>query len=356
MFSRQKYGGVTKYFCEMIKNQPKEYQHSISVLFSNNQHLKDNYSFFKKIYFPLPPEESRLFGHFKKSLYNFNRLYSNYRISLNNFDIFHSTYYDPYFLEVLKKPYVITVHDLIFFKYKDLPNRDNEIAQMSKVIKNSNRIIAISENTKKDLIGILNISPEKIDVIYHGFNKVYSNKNLNQHGRYILYVGARPGYKNFKNLAKAFKIISIKDKDLKLICVGSSFTKKEIEELNILGILQKTIAIGVNEMKLNQLYSNALAFVYPTEYEGFGMSILEAFSNDCPVCLSNTSCLPEIAGEAGIYFDPLSPECIADAIRKTINDPIFSRGMIEKGKNRLLSFSWEKCAEQTIKSYENALS
>ena len=356
MFSRQKYGGVTKYFCEMIKNQPKESLSSVSVLCSNNQHLKDNFSFFKKIYFPFPPTESRLFGHFKKNLYKFNRLYSTYKISSNNFDLFHPTYYDTYFLEILKRPYVITVHDLIFFKYKELSNRENEIAQMCKVIKNSNRIIAISENTKHDLIDILDVDPGKIDVIYHGFNKIHSKKSINPYGRYLLYVGARPGYKNFKNLAKAFKIISIKDKDLKLVCVGSAFTEKELDELKELEILNRTIAIGVNEIQLNHLYANALAFVYPTEYEGFGMSILEAFSNDCPVCLSNTSCLPEIAGEGGSYFDPYNVDSIVNTVKEVIYNKELAEKMVKKGNKRLENFSWKRCSQETLQTYKKALS
>jgi len=356
MFNRQKYGGITKYFCELIKHLPEGHSYLLGVLASDNQHLKDDFDFFKKFYFPIPQKESRIRGHLKSKLYKLNKLYSKGLISSNKYDLFHPTYFDPYFVNIAKKPYIVTVHDLIVFKFNNVQRKEEQMAEMTKIIRNARRIIAISENTKADLINILNVAPERIDIVYHGFNKFHVKNNLNPYGRYILYVGARPGYKNFKNLAQAFKILVSDDEDLKLVCVGAPFSKEELEELKAMKILKNTIAIGVNEIRLNQLYSHALAFVYPTQYEGFGMSILEAFSNGCPVCLSNTSCLPEIAGEAGIYFDPLSPESIESAIRKTIYDPIFSKKMTEAGQKRLLNFSWNKCAEQTVQSYENALS
>lgn len=356
MFSRQKYGGITKYFCELLKHYPEGNSFTLGVLLSNNQHLKDDSNFFKKIYFPIPQKESRIRGHLKSKLYQLNTLYSRGLISSNNYDLFHPTYFDPYFLNIVKKPYVVTVHDLIIFKFNEADRKKDQMAEMTKIIKKARRIIAVSENTKADLINILKVSPERIDIVYHGFNKFHLKNNVNPYGRYILHVGARPAYKNFKNLAMAFKKLVSDDEDLKLLCVGASFSKEELEELKAMKILKNTIAMGVNETKLNQLYSHALAFVYPTQYEGFGMSILEAFSNDCPVCLSNTSCLPEIAGEAGIYFDPLSPESIESAIRKTIYDPVFSQKMTEAGQKRLLNFSWDTCAAQTMQSYEKALS
>jgi len=304
MFLKQKYGGITKYFCELIKNLPSEHQYKLSVLFSDNQHLKDEKKVFRKLYIPIPKKESRIRGHLKKNASELNKLYSQYHISSNKYDLFHPTYYDTYFINKLKKPFVVTVHDLIEFKFKEQYKSDSLIPQMQKIIKNAQRVIAISENTKKDLIDILQIKEEKIDVIYHGFNKPSLNDRNNKFGRYILYVGYRGGYKNFSRLATVFSRLIHKDKDLKLICVGQPFTKEELAEVKDLKILDKIIVIGANESELNTLYSHALVFVYPTLYEGFGMSILEAFANDCPVCLGNTSSLPEVAGNAAVYFDP----------------------------------------------------
>ncbi len=355
MFSLQKYGGISKYFCELMKNLPDEHQFKLSVLISENQHLKDDFGFFKKIYFPVPKNAGRIRSVLRRSAYSLNHYYSTKFLVQNKYDLLHPTYFDPYFLEYIKKPYIVTVHDLIAFKEQKVHQKKRQMARMTQVINNSQRIISVSEHTKQDLVNILNVSPEKIDVVHHGFNPFNLKNNTNHYGRYILYVGARLNYKNFKILSKAFRELSIKDNDLKLICVGSPFSKEELEELERLKIRGKTVAIGVNENKLNQLYANALTFVYPSQYEGFGMPILEAFANNCPVCLSNSSSLPEIAGNAGNYFDPCDLDSVLYSIKKVIYEPEFSGRMIEAGNKRLSNFSWQKCADETLNSYKKAV-
>ena len=208
MFLIQKYGGITKYFCELIKNLSPEHQFNLSVLFSDNQHLKDDRKIFRKIYIPMPNNDFRGKSFLKRNAYNINKLCSRYHISLTNYDILHPTYYDTYFLNNLKKPYIITVHDLIEFKFKEQYKNNSRIPQMKQIIKKANRIISVSENTKKDLIEIFNVNPNKIDTIYHGFNKPVLNENINIFGRYILFVGIREGYKNFAIFIK-IKIILI---------------------------------------------------------------------------------------------------------------------------------------------------
>jgi len=264
-----------------------------------------------------------------------------------------------YFLNKLKKPFIITVHDLINIKFKDTFNIDDEIGfQMRRLINKANRIIAISENTKKDLIEIFNINPDKIDVIYHGYNKKNSLKSENiikKFGQYILFVGARSQYKNFKILAEAISKLLKTEKNLKLVCVGRPFNNEENLLLSKLGIANQTKALYVNEDTLNDLYSNALLFVYPSLYEGFGMPILEAFANNCPVCLSNTSCFPEIAGNAGAYFDPHDQESVLFAVKNVIYNNSYAEKLVLAGQERLKSFSWEKAAKETISSYYKAI-
>lgn len=355
MFLIQKYGGITKYFCELIQHLGENAQFELSLLFSENQHLKDNYNFFKKKYVPLTYKSSRLTGYAKEYIYKLNEYHSEQVLKKNDYNLFHPTFYDNYFFKHLKKPFIITVHDLIEFKYKDQYKKYSRVDDMSNIIKKADRIIAISNNTKRDIIDILNIRPEKVDVIYHGYKRPNSIALPNQYGRYILFVGARTGYKNFANLAKAFSQIKEKDKDLKLICTGQPFLKDELKFLKDIGILSNVLHLSVNEQHLNTLYSHALCFVYPSKYEGFGMPVLEAFANNCPVCLSNSSSLPEVAADAAIYFDPENIESITTAIKKAIYDEQFMSAMIEKGKKRLDYFSWQKCADQTFLSYKKLI-
>lgn len=352
IFSLQKYGGVSRYFCELIKNIPPEHEFDLSLFLSDNYYLKENYEFFKKI--NIVNFKGKHLFH--KKIFSINKYYSKRYISRNDFDIFHPTYYDNYFLKILKKPYTITVHDLIIFKFKDTFYKTHTgRLQIENVIKNATRIISISENTKKDLIEIFNINPQKIDVIYHGYNKTIPVKNLKSYGKYILFVGRRDLYKNFILFAEAISELLRKEKDIQLVCVGPSLTKEESAFLTALGIIKQIIVTNVDDSSLNALYSNALVFVYPSLYEGFGMPILEAFANNCPVCLSNTSCFPEIAGCAAVYFDPYSRDSILDAIQKVIYDTDHAKKIKEEGTKRLIDFSWEKVGKETVSSYRKTI-
>ena len=355
MFSLQKYGGITKYFCEIISNIPPEHEYNLSLIFSDNQYLKEKRKYFGKLNI-LPHMEFPKKDIAKRVIYAINQYYSTRCITGNNYQLFHPTFYDPYFFKVLKKPYVITVHDLIEFIFKDSFYKHTSIRdQMKEVITKANRIIAISENTKKDIIDVFGIHSEKIDVIYHGYNKPIIQNFANQYGRYILFVGRRDSYKNFKTFIEAISPLFHKEKDLKLVCVGSLFNQEEAEDLKRLNILDRTVISNVNESKLNCLYANALVFVFPSLYEGFGMPILEAFANNCPICLSDTSCFPEIAGDAGVYFDPSNRGSILAAVEKIIYNKDFAMSMRKAGEKRLENFSWKKAAAKTILTYQEAI-
>lgn len=355
MFSMQKYGGVTKYFCELIKNLPEGFEFKLSLLFSDNEHLRENHPLFKSRNI-LPERGFRWRDVVERKIYKLNEFYSIKTIEGGKYDLFHPTYYNPYFLKALKKPYILTVHDLIYFKFEgdfflDSPTK----AYMEASIRNAHRIIAISENTKKDLVEILRVNPDKIDVVYHGYNKPDFSKEPLIPGRYLLFVGRRGLYKNFKRFAAAIAGILTKERDIQLICVGPPFKEDESRELSQLGIFEQTKAMSVNDASLNSLYANALVFVFPSLYEGFGMPILEAFANDCPVCLSNSSCFPEIAGKAGEYFDPYQEDSIRNAIEKVIYNETLAEEMKEKGREILKSFSWKKTAMETAIAYKKVL-
>ena len=356
MFSNQRFGGITNYFCQLIKNIPEGHHYKLSLLVSYNEYLKENNSFFKKLFIPLPEKQFTGRRFLKNKIYILNKQFSKTAILSKKYDIFHPTFYDPYFLKNIKKPYIVTVHDLIPFKFKDKFNwKDLERQQMEIVIKNADRIISISHNTKEDLIDILNVHPDKIDVIYHGFNHPEKNNKPNLYGKYILFVGQRDGYKNFNNFLNAISPLLKQDTSLNLVCVGKPFTPKERYEISKLNVLNKIISLSTDEKGLQNLYANALVFVYPSLYEGFGMPILEAFANNCPVCLSNTSSFPEIAGNAAIYFNPYDNESIFEAIEKILFNKTLKDQLISLGQKRLSCFSWKRTASETIKSYEKIL-
>nr|WP_162988719.1 glycosyltransferase family 1 protein [Pedobacter schmidteae] len=292
----------------------------------------------------------------KSDIYQKNKKYCKFLIQQGDFDVFHPTYYDPYFLSYLKKPLVITIHDMIHERFPEFFPADDPIAAQKKILAEAaDRIIAISETTKLDIINYLGISPDKIKVIAHGIDEhelIYGPvEGIPE--RYLLFVGSRGGYKNFLILVKAFAELSKADQSLQLVISGGGqFTPEEVELLTENGILERTFHLNATDAQLNTLYAQAACFVFPSIYEGFGIPILEAFKNNCPVVLSNCSCFPEIAGEAALYFDPESTQALVSAVTLIQKDTLLKTKLVAAGQLKLKDYTLEKCIFSTIKLYK----
>jgi glycosyltransferase involved in cell wall biosynthesis len=203
------------------------------------------------------------------------------------------------------------------------------------------------------------IPEEKISVIHLGTSwNIVENCELTNESKekqnYILFTGARTFYKNFNNFIYAVAPLLAKY-NLQLKCTGKPFENSESDLLKQQKIFDRTSVQFANEDELKELYANALCFVFPSLYEGFGIPILEAFACGCPLALSNASCFPEIAGNAGIYFEPESVENMREKIESVICSESLRNSLAIKGFERLKAFSWARCAEQTAKVYENCI-
>lgn len=213
------------------------------------------------------------------------------------------------------------------------------------IAKRSLRIFTISEYSKKDIVTKLNIKPEKIDVIYCGVRPLNTIKNTGQKvesikGKYILAVSSLEPRKNFINVVKAFNLL--KDKSIFLVLVGPNF-QFHIKELMVHIDKERTIIKGyVDDSELTELYKNAVAFVYPSLYEGFGLPPIEAMQYGCPVVTSNLTSIPEICGDAVLYVDPYSPEDIAEKMSSLINNNQMRLNFILKGHEKVKEYTWEK--------------
>ena len=312
----QRYGGVSRYHYELMKGLVYEKQEvEISTIFSECEYLLSDESI--RVLNLLSKKKFKGRFRINEILQSINQLYSIHHIRKGNYDIFHPTYYSPYFLKSLKKPFVITVHDFVHEKF-DSENK-NEIENKKLLIQKSDKIIAISENTKLDIISYYSVPVEKITVIYHGFKKLENHSEIeNIYGNYILFVGKRVEYKNFFRFLLAASQIMQEDSTLNLVCTGYPFSKNELNFIDNLHISDRVVVVSANEQVLNSLYKNAHVFVYPSLYEGFGMPILEAFANNCPMCISNTSCFPEIARDGALYFDPYDVNSIYTTIKSIL--------------------------------------
>jgi glycosyltransferase involved in cell wall biosynthesis len=280
-------------------------------------------------------------------------------------DIWHETYPLPIKVNNAKK--ITTIHDLIPLKlpYTTLDDKKSFFNLTKDAIKNSEIILTVSENTKKDILHCFNVNPDKICVTYQPIIdnshlvenqtteiklKKYKLKNKN----YILFVGAIEPKKNVGRLIDAYTCL---DTDMQLVIVGKKgwLWEEEIGKLEALygrGFARKIRLLEyVSKKDLMYLYHGAFCLVFPSLYEGFGLPPLEAMSLGCPVITSNVSSLPEVCGDAAIYVDPYNSDDIRQAIEKLINNPQMQLQLTEAGKKRVELFSMENYAKKLYEAY-----
>jgi glycosyltransferase involved in cell wall biosynthesis len=373
IFSWQKIGGISRYFVQIMKNKPSSENTRVSVKYSDNLYLRDFLG--NKIETRSQPLERFLKGwHFRGKAKllpiaqkinpdkylpwdEVNKNSSIKQLKKQSFDLFHPTYYDDYFLKHIgNKPFVLTIYDMIHELFPDILN-DSQISIWKKELAlKAAHIIAISENTKKDIIDILGIPEEKISVIYLASSLIKrENKLSNLPQNYILYVGSRASYKNFPVFAQAIAPIIKQKNDIFVVCLGENFSTDEILFLTNLGIRDNFVSILSEEDDMFEIYNKAIAFVFPSYYEGFGIPILEAFESSCPVILSNSSCFPEIARDCAMYFSPMDVNQMQYWLENVIDDSSLRQSMIAKGMERIKDFSWTYTAKQTFDVYERVL-
>lgn len=377
-FTMQKFGGVSKCFCELISRLPKEVEWDIAVKQSDNIHLRqlglipklkynnicaDTFITKRKFKgkYRLYNIVNQLLPYFPSSD-NLNRKYTLQKLKEGDYDIFHPTFFKDYFLPYLKeKPFVLTIHDMMpelfpeYFKRNDM-----QILMKKKLVKEAAAIITVSNQTKNDVIRLLGVNPKKISVIYHGGPKRNDLLRIQPPiigGNYILYVGSRDAYKNFAQFLRGFSLFAKNNADVKLVCTGKPFIKEEQQLISDLGISKRIVQYFVDDIDLMNLYAHALAFVYPSLYEGFGMPILEAYAYGCPVILSHCSCFPEIAGNAALYFNTKNGELeLASRLQEIYNYTDKQRDdLIQLGYERLSHYTWEGSSKQLLKLYESLL-
>ncbi len=296
-----------------------------------------------------------------------------YNLSLLHFPT-HCFFQIPhYFFGKYKK--IVTIHDLTPLLFSNTHTIQDSFLWTNsfKIIKNKiDNIIAVSEATKNDLIKYMKIKKEKIKVIYNGYDSnifkpihlsiddvVKFRKEYNLPDNFILYVGTLEKRKNVESLIKALNVLKKKGKKYILVIVGKRGWKyKNIFKLiNKYQLNDQIIFIGyVPREDLPLFYNLADVFVYPSLYEGFGLPPLEAMACGCPVITTNVSSLPEVVGNAGILIDnPYDYVTLAETIDEVVQSETLRKDLIKRGLKRSKLFSWEKCAKETWKVYEEIL-
>lgn len=365
-FQMQKFGGVSNSYSQLILHLRKAgVETRIGMKDTRNIHLIragliPAQSTFKRIVSGLISHGGEVLeGLRQKGIVDqkkYNRKYSIDLLEQQDFDIFEPTFFDPYFIPYLKgKPFVATVHDMTIERLSEMRIDDVQAERKKVVCSAADMLHCPSESTKKDIIELYGMDPKKIEVVYHGApKKVKFNKTPIMQFPYLLYVGNRKLYKNFmpfvQECAKLFEIYP----ELNLVCTGTPFTKDEIDIFVSLHIYHKVHHWRVSDQGMANLYHNAVAFIYPSLYEGFGLPILEAFTYNCPVLLTPYSCFPEIAGDAALYFDMKKGKSNFIEVFRTLYTSAEEdrKRLIAKGNKRLELFSWDKSAEKLINIYK----
>ncbi|MFB2839738.1 glycosyltransferase family 4 protein [Floridanema evergladense] len=354
IFGSQKYGGISRYFYELINHfiLDEVFQTYVVAPLYINSYLRKIPS--KSIIGYSVPTIPKTWRLIEKS----NLLLSSIWFLKHTPNIIHETFYRPQKLAPSQTKTIITVHDMIHEKFSHLSRPGDKISFAKKeAVNRADWIICVSENTKKDLIDIWNIDSSKISVIYHGsslFNfHTQESSEISSLEPYILYVGSRWNYKNFENLLRAYSNSTTLKNNFNLVCFGDRPLSNQeftlIEELKI--PRSKVVSVTGNDSKLAKFYQRASIFVYPSFYEGFGIPLLEAMSMKCPIACSNTSCFPEIAGNAAEFFDPYDFEDMANAIEKVVFSSNRTKELIKLGEERVKTFSWSACIEKTKQAY-----
>jgi glycosyltransferase involved in cell wall biosynthesis len=266
---------------------------------------------------------------------------------------------------------VVTIHDCIHLMFPQyLPNRAAYAyarAQMWTAAHRSDCILTVSDASKRDILHLFNIAPEKIVVVYNAIDAHFSvtppadavarvRERYQLNHRFVLYVGNIKPHKNLVRLIEAFNQLRVGDlEDVKLLIIGDEISKlpalrravhrhKLHKHVRFLGY--------VPDDQLAVLYRLAAVFVFPSLYEGFGLPPLEAMASGTPVVVSNVSSLPEVVGDAAVLVDPHDVGSIVDGLRLVLTDPVRADEMRRKGLERAREFSWERSVAKTLEVYK----
>lgn len=286
-------------------------------------------------------------------------------------DLFFSP--DGFIPKNINIPIINTIHDLNYVhqpQYIENPSHRRYLLKEFPVFaRKSDLLITVSEFSKRDIIELYDIHHNKIEVVFNAANEAYypleeeektRYKNSLTQGRdYFYFVGSIHKRKNLGNLFKAFDLFKEETKsDVMLIIVG----EKRDWEGELEGIFKKmkhkkdVILTGrLDAKEINKVSNSALALAFVSQFEGFGIPIVEAFAAGCPVITSNTTSMPEVAGDAAIYCDPFLVASIAEAMEKIYTQPSLINELRDKGFEQNKKFSWEKSSERLWNSIEKTM-
>ncbi|MGD8537835.1 MAG: glycosyltransferase family 1 protein [Candidatus Aminicenantes bacterium] len=321
----------------------------------------------------IPPFAHKHFRDLRYPVRMINFLW--YKLGWPSIDLFYKTRLDlahsptPLVLPSGGKK-IVTVYDLCFLEYPHLSDDESRHVFSSRIehsLHRADKIITISHFSREQILKRFSVKKDKIHVTHLGIDRSFwrditreemERIRLNFHlpSSYLLFVGAQEPRKNILRLIEALKIVHNQYRKIPLVLAGragkdSALVMDRIKTYD----LEKWIYMTgyTNDFELRGLYRSATAFVFPSICEGFGLPLLEAMASGIPIVASEAPALPEICRDAALFFDPEHPENIADVIIRVLKNADLREDLVKKGEQRVLDFSWEATAKETLSIYRS---
>jgi glycosyltransferase involved in cell wall biosynthesis len=362
IFSIQIEGGISRYFTELMDGLTAvpDVNVQLPFPFTCNKHLAASLHFPGRLFLG----GRRIPGR-RTLARTVNRRATQSALQRRKPDILHATFYDERLLDrVDPEKLVITVHDMV---PELMPEAVGGVAPAvlrakRALIEKAGGVVAVSNNTAADIARLTARPIDSIKVIHHGVSeRLRWSAKLGEPpalpSRFLLCVGHRRAYKNFLGVAPALAEVMRAEPNLALVCFGGGpFLPEEEAPFATAGVRARLVVMAGDDRALAAAYAHAVALIYPSLYEGFGMPILEAMINRCPVIIPGTSCFPEIAEDAAVYFDPAHPESLVEVVKRVLNDPVLRRTVADVGARRAADFSWQHCADRHAELYRTLAS
>ncbi|MGR9013565.1 MAG: glycosyltransferase family 4 protein [Gammaproteobacteria bacterium] len=355
IFTMQEYGGISRYICSLAAQlaEIEGVEAGIITPFYINSYLeklpKDIVS---GIRIPKIPKTGTAFHRIGLWL-------ARGAIARRAPQIVHETYFNANPIAPKDARTVVTVYDMIHELFPSAFPRNDRTSERKRIAtQRADHVICISESTRKDLLEFFDLPEDKVSVVYLGFDSLLPmTSETTRKKPYLLYVGYRSDYKNFEGFLRAYAGSQWLQNNYDVLCFGggafSNIEKKRFVDLKLSD--NQLTQISGNDSKLAAAYRDAALFVYPSLYEGFGIPPLEAMSLGCPVACSNSSSIPEVAGDAAEYFDPKNTESMRTAMERVLNSASRQPELINSGYLRCSQFSWKRCADETLAVYRKLL-
>lgn len=358
IFTFQEFGGISRYFCELASriHRLDDFAAKIVAPLHRNAYLPDCH---------VPQAAVHLRGRFRGQ----NRLCNIVSASLSPALIWaskpslvHRTYFWPS-RNVSHVPVVHTVYDMIHELFPDSFSPDDPVLRNKRAcVDAAHHLICLSESTANDLVRLFDVPRTKISVIYLGYSDIFSQPHpagdTPLHPRpYLLHVGQRDGYKNFRMALQAYAASPQLRAEFDFVAFGGpALSAQEQALIRSLPIRAGSVVhMAGSDADLARAYRHARAFVYPSKYEGFGIPPLEAMSSGCVVASSNASSIPEVVGDAAAMFNPADVDEIRHALEVACFDESERIRLITAGTRRVQQFNWDRCARETAAVYRQVI-